>query len=416
MPFSFPVLRQPVLRALRTAPCLTLGSRRGQQALAAQAAVLPESSRQPDDPRSESAAVSDSVAAEETVAHSAFQYGDTVLMREARRGKRTITVPLRPGGRFESHRGSIMHDAIVGQLPRHQLMTHRNVPFTAHHPTLEDYVLHAPRHCTPIYPKDASAIVSLLDMHPGDRVLECGTGNGSLTMHLARAVSGGASGQVVTVEGRQSHATQAQRFVSRYRRGVLLPWIDFRAGMLEELLPGMAADSFDAVILDMPTPSSVLSEVQRVLCNDRTCLCYLPNMSQVINTVQAAGEIRMAVDRVVEVDWREWEVRGTQPAWLRRQNKQDRLRAEAVAEESTTCSNEASVDSSVADPQADAHNAADGNLWVCHPTHHPTGHTGFLLVLRKCISPPAQQNMECAVEKAPLVAEAQSDPSVTPTE
>ncbi|KAJ5987724.1 hypothetical protein N7481_002934 [Penicillium waksmanii] len=62
-------------------------------------------------------------------------------------------------------------------------------------PTLDEYVALTPRHVTPIYPYDANLIVSLLDLHPNPpaagvnkpqiEILECGTGHGSLTLHLA---------------------------------------------------------------------------------------------------------------------------------------------------------------------------------------------------------------------------------------
>ncbi|EED24509.1 tRNA (adenine-N(1)-)-methyltransferase [Talaromyces stipitatus ATCC 10500] len=64
-------------------------------------------------------------------------------------------------------------------------------------PTLEEYVVYTPRLVTPIYGADASLIVSLLDIHAvppaaanKDRleILEAGTGHGSLTLHLARAI------------------------------------------------------------------------------------------------------------------------------------------------------------------------------------------------------------------------------------
>ncbi|CAI7636741.1 unnamed protein product [Penicillium pancosmium] len=65
-------------------------------------------------------------------------------------------------------------------------------------PTLDEYVALTPRHVTPIYPHDANLIVSLLDLHPNTpaagvnepqiEILESGTGHGSLTLHLARAI------------------------------------------------------------------------------------------------------------------------------------------------------------------------------------------------------------------------------------
>lgn len=60
-----------------------------------------------------------------------------------------------------------------------------------------------------IYPPDASVIVGGLDLVPGKRVLEAGTGSGSLTHFLAQAVW--PSGRVRSFEfhvGRVDRATQ----------------------------------------------------------------------------------------------------------------------------------------------------------------------------------------------------------------
>ena len=56
------------------------------------------------------------------------------------------------------------------------------------------------------------------DVGPGDIVLEAGTGSGSLTMAMARAVSPG--GRVVSYERRADHAARAERLISGFFGGV----------------------------------------------------------------------------------------------------------------------------------------------------------------------------------------------------
>ncbi|KAI9599200.1 S-adenosyl-L-methionine-dependent methyltransferase [Syncephalis fuscata] len=321
-----------------------------------------------------------------------------VLLRDTRRGKRTLAGPLKPQDHFNSHRGRIEHELINGKLPRSKIKSNNGAEYTAHHPTLEDYVLLANRHCTPIYPKDASAIIAMLDIHPGDKVLECGTGNGALTLYLARAIvngiaysdNGADNGCVVTVEKRESHAKQAQKFIGQYRRGCLLPWIQFNTGdLVTDIAQQWVPSSFDAIVLDMPDPSTpqVMQATRRLLRNDSRCICYLPNMTQVIETARGATELEgggLTVERVVEVDWREWEVRATQPAWLRRLRKKD---AEATKEQDTVAVKEQTPEVASAEATVLANTDTEQqDLWVCHPSHMPHGHTGFLVVLRKCES------------------------------
>ncbi|KAJ2683069.1 hypothetical protein H4R19_007040, partial [Coemansia spiralis] len=187
----------------------------------------------------------------------------------------------------------------------------------AHFPTLGEYVLLCSRRCTPIYPKDAAAIIGLLDAAPGHRILEAGTGNAGLTMHLARAV--GPTGMVHTAERNPDTAEHARSVVANFSRGTLAPSITFHVGELaaivhdiaESIDPQLAgalreieatgseatgsaqaewraggnlvAPLFDGAVLDMPMPWTQLPRVFPFLKTDRYVVCYLPNMSQVMD-------------------------------------------------------------------------------------------------------------------------------------
>ncbi|KAJ2780638.1 hypothetical protein H4R18_003342 [Coemansia javaensis] len=299
-----------------------------------------------------------------------------VLVREgARGGKQALVGPLRAGGEYGTRRGTVRHSDIIGRAARARVdavtAAGAGGRFMVHFPTLAEYVVLCGRQCTPIYPKDAAAIVAMLDAAPGARLLEAGTGNAGLTMHLARAV--GPAGTVFTAERDRARAEHARQTVARFRRGALLPSIAFHVGALGDVVReivgaadpqlaarlGGSADEqwraggnlvaplFDGVVLDMPTPWTQLPLVFGFLKTDRYAVCYLPNMSQVVELVQRCRPWPLIVEDVVEVDWRSWDVR---PAVVR--------------------SPEGAL--------------AAGEPMVCRPTHTPTGHTAFLVKLRKC--------------------------------
>ncbi|KAI9858615.1 MAG: hypothetical protein M1813_007420 [Trichoglossum hirsutum] len=137
-----------------------------------------------------------------TTLTGAIAANDVVALRPKRSSDKSslrLTVPLAPGGRIQSHNGFINHDDIIGKLPRETVTTNKGHEFTVHRPTLAEYIELTPRRVTPIYPADASLIVSLLDIHATPpnlssedgaplEILEGGTGHGALTLHLARAV------------------------------------------------------------------------------------------------------------------------------------------------------------------------------------------------------------------------------------
>ena len=77
----------------------------------------------------------------------------------------------------------------------------------AFRPTLGDFVLKMKRGAQVVYPKDIAAILVYGDIFPGATVLEAGTGSGSLTLALARAV--GPEGRVISYEIREDHHEQA---------------------------------------------------------------------------------------------------------------------------------------------------------------------------------------------------------------
>ncbi|EEQ88178.1 hypothetical protein RJZ56_005166 [Blastomyces dermatitidis] len=128
---------------------------------------------------------------------SVFQEGDRVLINTK---TPTLTKPLKKEERTKLARGYLAHDDIIGKGPRYPIKSNRGALYRVTHPTFEDYIIRTPRLVTPIYPADANLIVSLLDLHvtspvPGEEpnepleILEAGTGHGSLTLHLARAIN-----------------------------------------------------------------------------------------------------------------------------------------------------------------------------------------------------------------------------------
>lgn len=182
----------------------------------------------------------------------------------------------------------------------------------------------------------------MLDIEPGHRILEAGTGNGSLTLYLARAVS--STGTVDTYEVREDHSRLAQKHVKRYARGRYQDIVNFHIGPLSDLQA--PEGTYDGIVLDMPEPETQLDKVVPALRNDRGIVCYLPNMTQVLNMAQAIRHLPLFMESCVETEWREWEVRATQ----------------IRSKENETA-------------------------WVCRPKNYDVkGHTAFLVLLRKCVN------------------------------
>ncbi|KAJ1680182.1 hypothetical protein EV182_000524 [Spiromyces aspiralis] len=244
--------------------------------------------------------------------------------------------------------------------------------------TMCRYVLNARRSRTPIYPKDASTIFTLLDVLPGARLLEAGTGNAGLTMFLARAV--GETGRVDTVERSESTHKHAKNIVRGFARGFFLPQIRFYVGSVGDVVPEIGrlpgeseSGIYDGMVLDMPSPWSELPSLVPYLKTDRYCVCYLPNMSQVMDLVGACRPWPLLVERVLEVEWREWDVRTTL----------------------VRCGDASPPPEAAEDDAGDLQRQQQQPpvAWVCHPSHRPKGHTAFLVCLRRCRQQPQPDSL-----------------------
>lgn len=151
--------------------------------------------------------------------------------------------------------------------------------------SLQEYIMEFMQRKTQIvYPKEAGYIILNLDISPGKKVGEAGTGTGALTAVFSRAV--GDKGSVYTFEKRKD-------FEEIIRRNLEPCWeydnIHFHNHPLQEAeLPG----DFDAFFIDMKYPWEVLNIVKDSLKPGGRLGLLLPTTNQVtrmISTLQAEG-------------------------------------------------------------------------------------------------------------------------------
>ncbi|WP_226435976.1 tRNA (adenine-N1)-methyltransferase [Rhodococcus yananensis] len=213
-----------------------------------------------------------------------FEVGDRVQLTDAK--GRKYTVVLEAGKEFHTHRGGIVHDALIGADEGTVVCSTNGTPYLALRPLLVDYVLSMPRGAQVIYPKDAAQIVHEGDVFPGARVLEAGAGSGALTCSLLRAV--GPEGAVSSFEIRADHAEHAVRNVETFFGERLANW---------DLTVGDVADydvaergQVDRVILDMLAPWDALPAVSAALVPGGVLIVYVATVTQLSKVVEALRE------------------------------------------------------------------------------------------------------------------------------
>ncbi len=219
---------------------------------------------------------------------------------------RRYLITLATGQQFHSHSGVIEHDALIGGPEGSVARSTGGASFTAFRPTLADFVLKMKRGAQVIYPKDLGLIVMYADIFPGATVLEAGTGSGSLTLALSRAV--GAEGKVISYEVREDHHLQGRANVeSWYAGGGSKPDnVDLRLGDVFDGVPETA----DRLVLDMPEPWRAVGTATESLAPGGVMCSYLPTIPQVSKTVEAMRRGGFGQISTFEALVRTWNIDG----------------------------------------------------------------------------------------------------------
>ena len=140
-------------------------------------------------------------------------------------------------------------------------------------PTLEDLMMKANRESGIIYPKDAALLIMKAGIRHGSKVLEIGTGSGSLTMALASAVA--PDGHVWTYDRRTDLPKNAVKNVSR---AGLSDYVSFEQRLAGEPIP---EGGFDAAVLDIPTPWEEVTVVKEALKSGGRIVSLNPTFNQI---------------------------------------------------------------------------------------------------------------------------------------
>lgn len=146
-------------------------------------------------------------------------------------------------------------------------------------PTMDDLMMKALRESGIIYPKDAAFLMMKAGIHSGSKVLEIGTGSGSLTMALAQMVA--PTGRVFTYDRRTDLPKNAYRNISRAGLGAFVSFEQRQSG---EAIP---EKGFDAAILDIPTPWEEVSLVKEALKGGARIVSLNPTFNQIEKMAEA---------------------------------------------------------------------------------------------------------------------------------
>ncbi|KAI9736952.1 MAG: hypothetical protein M1834_000541 [Cirrosporium novae-zelandiae] len=364
----------------------------------------------------------------------------TILRRRCR-GRQ----PLKRDKRQETRFGNIEHNDIIGKRPTEEVYSHNQNYFTVLNPTLDEHIRLSRRK---IYPRDADFLVSKLELHPplpDDKgppleILEAGTGHGSLTLHLARAIHG-ANGSppesklqtpegeaeespnpileewkahrkaiIHTVDILPKYTCHAQKIVSTFRRGLYTHDIDFHVcpqGVSEWVTtqlslrhsqhqsqskqqePTTSPPFLSHAILDLPSAHLQIPTLYPALLRNSTLAVFMPNITQIIDCCNVIKSHDLNLKRIDTLELgagcttpRQWVIQRVIPRAIERAREEVVNADEEVGVESAEGSDSVSGSETAAGASS---NPQDSQFQtVCRPKPGViVGGGGFLGVWRK---------------------------------
>lgn len=193
--------------------------------------------------------------------------------------RKSFIVRLQAGGQLQTHRGYINHDDLLGHPLGREIRTHIGYPFVILQPSTYDLVKQLKRTTQIMYPKDIGYIILRLNVMPGSRVVEAGTGSGGLTLALARAL--GPNGRLFSYEARADILRLAQENLDALG---LADRVVFRQ---RDIAEGFDETAVDALFLDVRRPWAYLPQVARALKDGGFFGAILPTTNQVAQLIAA---------------------------------------------------------------------------------------------------------------------------------
>ena len=186
---------------------------------------------------------------------------------------------LKAGQEFHTHRGIVMHDDLIGKPFGSIIESHTGSYFYLLEPGIAELVQSTKRSTQIMYPKDIGYVLLRLNIFPGCRVIEGGTGSGGLTQVLATYV--GPNGSVISYDSREEIQKLAKKNLTKLGLEERVEFIN------RDISEGFREKDVDALFLDLPNPYDQIEHVKKALKPGGFFGALLPTTNQVTRLLDA---------------------------------------------------------------------------------------------------------------------------------
>ena len=231
---------------------------------------------------------------------------DFVLFYLSPRKKWLIQVS--PGKQVHTHAGFIEVEEVIGKEYGQSVMTNTNQEIYLLYPRLNDYIFKSKRATQILYPKDMAIIASWTDLSHGKKVVEAGTGSGSLSCFIANLIR--PDGHLFSYDIRDESHEIAKKNIEKAGLS------EFVTLKIKDAKLGLEEQDMDVAILDLGDPWTLIKTMKDCLRPGGTLASVSPTINQVEKVVIELQNEGFLEIETLEILMRDMEVREgkTRPA------------------------------------------------------------------------------------------------------
>ena len=185
---------------------------------------------------------------------------------------------------FHTHIGVIKHSDAIGKEYGSRLITNKDKYVYVLKPTMFDYVMKIQHGTQIVYPKDIGYIIARAGIGDGQKILEIGTGSGSLTSFVASVVK--PRGHVYTFDVDENFMKIAEKNIKKAGMSKYVTQHNLDLKTVKK----MPVQDMDVALIDLGDPWVVIPQVRKMLKGSGSIFAICPTMNQLEKLTMALVE------------------------------------------------------------------------------------------------------------------------------
>jgi tRNA (adenine57-N1/adenine58-N1)-methyltransferase catalytic subunit len=175
---------------------------------------------------------------------------------------------------FHTHIGVIKHADAIGKEYGSRLITNKDKYVYLLKPTMYDYVMKIQHGTQIVYPKDIGYIIARAGIESGQKILEIGTGSGSLTSSIASVVK--PRGHVYTFDVNENFMKISEKNIKKAGMSKYVTQQNLDLKTIKKI----PIEDVDVALIDLGDPWTVLPQVRKMLKGSGSVFAICPTMNQ----------------------------------------------------------------------------------------------------------------------------------------